>query len=262
MSLEHIEVGRIVEQDHQAFYDWVRNPSNKRSLALPHTTLRYFIPPRLYNLAADPNFNLLDDPGNIDVTISVSQAEALEFFILERKPNPLSDPNLLENYQRRLMLYARGILRSPPELPGDIDRLHNTHYEAIQQGIISVNDYITHFIHLEKRAPNELHVISYNDREELRGQGIAVSFYLERLHESAREMGFRYITGEHTVAEDPQRLIDFFTKRVGRILLSDLPRRVQRRFEKSYSETIYHAYFTVDFLDLRDQRRYKDAQPA
>lgn len=91
----------------------------------------------------------------------------------------------------------------------------------------------------------ELNVVRYSDRPELRNMGVAASFY-ERLREAARKMGFSYITGANTEENS-----GYYTKKLGRTTLDKLPPNLQHMFHDNHFDLGIESdeLFTVDFLN-------------
>lgn len=264
MSLEQRGIARLRAADSRRFNSVSQNPEFQRSLGLPdpNNTLRVLIPARLYELAADPGFPYLNDPLALKVATIESRKDWLNFFILETKPAPITNMNHLVPYISVLDMFREDYLLDSstprPPMPPTVDRLHAQYYSYIQTGIITPNDLITHNVNIIRLGEeneelnvkaDELFVAGYEDRDELRGLGITLSFY-EQLREFARRLGFRFITGENSNDN-----YTFFTDKLGRVLLEDLTPEGRALIDRNHP--VYDSEFvTVDLLEPEDRRRY------
>lgn len=94
-----------------------------------------------------------------------------------------------------------------------------------------------------------LHVESYWDWGELRGKGIATSFY-QRLRKIARQMGFRFITGENR-----EENVGFFRGKLGRVTLGQIKPEYQYLFFRDTNDNRLHLR-TIDILNPEDRARF------
>lgn len=221
-------IDRIVSADRAAFDDWIKDPNHQRRLDMPEKPLRYLIiPERLLELA--------DDPTQIN-TLSLSRKR--------KYPNPnLLDAIILEREGRK---DRRG--KAPKNGSGaallDADGIH-----LIHAGLISPNDLILHAIQMSVKGKGRerLYIHTYQDREELRHQGIATSFY-GRLRENAIRMGFRFIQGVNN-----SKNIEFFTKKLGRRTLEEIKPELQKFFWNISKLVEKPNLYTIDFLRPEDE---------
>lgn len=207
-------IARIVERDTQAFRDWKETGDNSLSLDLPADVAQYLIPPRLLELAEDPT------AVSVKVDDAFTDPGNISLFIVERRPGT-------DNFQAAVDA-------------GLIDD------DTVESGVLEPEDYVHNTVAMERHGPNDdayLHVFGYVDREENRGKGVATSFYA-RLREFARESGFTAVTGEGN-----GRNVGYFTEKLGRTRLTDLPPEEQQKYAATVDDN--PEYFTID--DLRPQ---------
>ncbi len=139
-----------------------------------------------------------------------------------------------------------------PQLPADVDAYHAKLFKMIDQGQIGLNDYVINRVVLRNdRHPELLYVGDYADREELRGKGLASSFY-SQLHENAGQMGFRFITGLNNADN-----ISFFRDKLQRSTLGDIKPERRGQFQDKPSEFDLKLY-TIDFLNPNDKQIYTE----
>lgn len=201
----------IIERDTAAFRDWKETEDNSLSLDLPADVAQYLIPPRLLELAEDPT------AVSVKVDDDFTGSGNISFFIVETRPGT---DNLQEAVDAGLI---------------DDD--------TIESGVLEPEDYVHNTVAMKRYGPDGdayLHVFGFADREENRGQGVATSFYT-RLREFARESGFTAVTGEGN-----ERNVGYFTEKLGRARLTDLPPGEQRKYAASVDDSA--EYFTVDKL--------------
>lgn len=248
-------IDEIVTKDKKAFDLWSADLDKHRRLDIPKEALRYL-------LISHRILELAEDPRNVDVAIIQNLPDALDTLVIERKLNPISNSENLNEYyttvkdlerQRASQRATSGRRISiPPKertipIPPDVDSFHASHMNLIARGIIGLNDYVINYISLSNiTLPENLFVSNYSDREELRGKGVATSFY-DRLRETAKSLGFRFITGMNL--EEKAR--NFFIKR-GRFFLE----QIKERHRGKFAQRPDMKYITVDFLNDMDKGKY------
>ena len=110
-------------------------------------------------------------------------------------------------------------------------------------------DSYTVLIKLLSNPHRVLHVEKYWDRDELKGRGVATSFH-HRLRDIARQMGFRFITGENS-----EENIGFFTKKLGGVTLGQIKPQLRPLFFEDTTRNSLHLN-TVAILNPEDRARF------
>jgi len=230
-------ISNIHKADSVAFQDWFTKTNPYQELPSTAESVRYLISPGVWGFVGDP--------ARMDVVMTTCDPERIEIFVIEHMDQPLTNIESLRRYEEE-------ISRPRTQLPADVDPFHWEALDEVLDGRIQVTDKIYNEIYL-KSIGDELCVIAYGDRSELRGKGIATSFY-QRLREVAKKLGFRYITGKNEKENK-----DFFKKKLGRVSFDQLPDDLQEYFERHHGGDIDHMDkdedFTVDFLNPEDRPR-------
>ncbi len=241
------EVERIVDSDRVAFEDWYKDPQHAQSFAdAPHAAMRYILVPKVF-------LELSNDPEAVNAVIIDQTAKRLNGIVVEHKLQPVSNSESYEQYNMLLEQKRKNTPNDeifiPPDGPDDIDPEHLLYNSFVEQGLIDFNDYVANVITLDVNENGCLYVGTYHDREELRGKGVAKSFY-KRLQDVARKMGFRYITGNNDT-----RNLSFFTGTLGRSLIKDIKPEYWHLFmstqQRAPSDTD-----TIDFLYPEDKLQF------
>lgn len=245
----------IYSRDQQAFQEWFSNPAHKQKLSLPDQVIRAFIPLELLKQVTDPTETHIVSKGKPSDRI-------LRLAIFQRQDIPISNPESLTHYAAETMIKAAEHERTRtnprdhfrrPEAPDDIDSTHASNYELVATNKLTAYDIITHQIILEipdrDDYPEVLHVGDFSDNDEVRGKGIATSFYTQ-LRDLARDMGFRYIVGTNN-----ERNIGFFTGKLGRSKLVSIDPSKRVQFNPSGVLDKLDTK-TVDFLYPEDKEHY------
>jgi hypothetical protein len=247
-------IDQIVERNHSAFAQWNADPAHRQKMDLPIEALQTLIPRRLYEIADDPEKVLI-------IPSSVSSNSILQAVMFERKLTPVSNPESLSTWIEAIKAKQEAEktqaeeegknyrFRTPPA-PDDIDEYHILFYRLLLGGKITAHDYITNDIALIGNfEPDILNVSEYNDRDDLRGKGVAKSFY-SNLHSIAKQMGFRYITGSNN-----DRNLGFFTNTLGRSTLPEIKPEFRHKFHYKPDDEKTRTY-TVDFLYEEDKSTF------
>jgi hypothetical protein len=245
-------IKQIRDNDRLAFETWVTQPDNKLRLDIPHEALRILIPQRIFELS--------EDPINVDIVSYLEGRWLQRAIIFERRKIPLSDRESLKTFISEFIKLNEGGdgHRNPlyPQIPEDIDAYHIEFRDLINEGALSVNDYITNFFTLdnkfygEEEVPLETLVVGeYEDRAELRGKGVATSFYTQ-LRDVAKQLGYRAIMGSNN-----EQNISYFTGKLGRLTLDQLPDQNRKLFQ-SVNSRIPADRVTIDFLYPEDKEQF------
>jgi GNAT superfamily N-acetyltransferase len=88
-------------------------------------------------------------------------------------------------------------------------------------------------------ADNHIHVSAYDDREELRNQGVGKEFY-SRLYELVRKAGAKYISGANN-----GKNIEIYRNKFGRRLFGELPNDVQLELRRNLGKLQVDYNYTV-----------------
>lgn len=190
--------------------------------------LRYMlIPERLLTLAPDP--------GAIDVIPIGQSATEIEALVVARPFTPIVD--------RR----GRTRMLRPPNKPSNI-ALHQA--RLVREGKLQSGGEALLYLHMIAGDNGQLSIESLDDRPQLHELGIVTSLY-ERLRETGRELGFRFIVG----INDTERSLRFFKKR-GRYSLDQILPDKQSTFEPLPEDIDSYRNFTIDFLHQDDIRQF------
>lgn len=101
--------------------------------------------------------------------------------------------------------------------------------------------------------PDTLIALRYFDTPELRGRGVGTSFFTN-LADMAKQIGFRFIVGVHTLNQGDEDTIGFFTQKLrwtpldSVVGLPDIYRNIVGSDDLNR--------YTVHFLNPKDHRRY------
>jgi hypothetical protein len=232
-------IERVVSRDRKYFENWCNDPRSRNSLDIPYTALRYLaLPLRVLQLA--------ESPSDVDVLEDVKSEDYLSILIYNPTEGPVSSLDDIKKLQTQGWSPDYGLREGYR-----VDPFHYNWIRLIEEGDLSVNDFVWGRVSMKARYEDELHVISYEDRPEFRNKGVAGSFY-NRLRFCAARLGFRYITG----LGDSDRSFNYF-KRMGRFPLHELERKMRAEFESRYfGDYDDMTMFTVDFLDPRDIAKF------
>lgn len=183
----------------QNFKDWQHNTGVQNTLIVPEEVSNVFIPRRLLELSQDPTHmrvKLLESGKSSVDYIDTS----LRFLLLEQLTQPLSDPEVWQEYlageiNPQIIDGERPWLKTQI-IPG-IDPEHLAYKEFIQKEELSLNDkiFIDYSVDTFKGNPLVAHTRNLFDRPDMHGMGIGRSFY-ERLEDILRSLGFRYLSGD------------------------------------------------------------------
>lgn len=236
----------LIAKDRAAFDEWTANPKNAPRLDMPHNAMRYFlIPSKLLEIVADPS--------KVDVKILTNFPERISSVVYVQKDEPVTNLESLNRYVQAMNEFKkRGDSKNMPfpKIPPDVDYLH-AHFARMGHGNkFDFKEFIINEMNLSSFSRDILHVDSYDNRNEFNNRGIATSFY-NRLHESAKKMHYRYITGFN----NPDN-VTFFTNKLGRVPLDQIPRMKRSHFSPSSIEEDNPQHFTIDFLYPEDKAKY------
>lgn len=247
------QVNRIIQEDKKEFEKWLATKTPATRLDMPHGALRYILIPRRI-------LELAEQPSAVDVLVLEQDRDLLRAFIFERKDKPITDKKALYEY----LVYVAGYevkekakaeasdkiyLSIKPKPPQNVDIYHARFSELVNSGSLQLNDYVTNEIGLNIYKDDQLNVADYSDRETLRGKGIATSFY-KRLHEVAKELGFRFITGYNRDVN-----LSFFLEKLGRSTLSKVKPEFKTTFLPAESDRNQNL-LTIDFLREGDKELF------
>lgn len=249
-------IPKIIEADKRVFDEWAADPQSRGRLDMPEPVLRYvLIPPRIFELA--------DDPNNIRLVVIVSKAAEIDGLVIEHKKPPVSNRDSLKKYledKEKFLKAERARMGNPriffppeiggPVLPSDVDRYHETYLKLVEAGEFGLDDYYINRANLRisKINPEVIYVGDYRIRDELRKQGIGSSFYT-RLRECAKQLGFRFLTGNNWENNN----ITYFRDKLGRSTLDQI--KLERRGDFSTASSGLDK-FTIDFLYPEDKNTY------
>ena|SRR3989338_3742864 len=243
------EIDTIVKADREAFEAWISDPRNSMHLDMPVSALRYLlIPQRVLELS--------DRPSEVDILLLEQTAQKIEAFVLEHKAEPITDMKLLEAFleeEKKRETDAREqagndgqpFVFVPSEPPDGIDLYHLAHPELVENGRLQLSDHVTNHISISTADNRRMIVGKYLDRKSLHKQGVGKSFY-SRLHNSARELGFRFIQGGNNVKN-----LWFFTTVLGRATLDQIRPERRALFNPTPPED-REIVDTIDFLYPED----------
>lgn len=244
------QINEILKQDKTTFDSWILSTKPVRVATIPLNVLRFLIP--------TPTFQTAQDPHNISImglSTQLSEVNNLNFIIFERRNLPVSDRNTLDNYMKVLRAFYERLAVSRVDMsnrekipipPLEIDPFHIEEYEFIEDGILTVEDFITNDISMRAIGP-QLKVEWYSDHPHLHGIGMATSFY-GKLRYAAKAMQYRFIVGENPSP-------GYFVKKLGRSTLEEI--KPELRHEFSSKPTIGNTEtVTIDFLFDEDKVHY------
>ena len=254
-------ISSIQEVDKRSFLQWIEDPQNRRRLDLPKPALRHL-------LISQRVLELAEDPAQVGIVVDGQTPNTIDAYVIEHRPLAISNRESLKRYIGERNKYredyksrarARGehifILpdRRRPYLSADVDRYHVLYYRLVKAGLIGLNDYIINRINLgNNRHPELLFVRDYSDRDELRGKGIASSFYAN-LRQVVIEMGFSYLAGLNN-----PRNVDYFKSKLGRSALGEVKPEL-RIFFTDHPDKIDLVNITIDFLDASLKTEFLDS---
>ena len=194
-------IRKIRERDVVNWKKFVAGREKERSLAdFTKEAARVFIPERLYDFTKDPR--------NVDVAIIENADEVLQFFALEHGRKKEDD---WDEGDHEVLHY----MATHP------DRLRMEH--AIKEGKLSKKDLL--LLQYEFQFPplsRTLEVMHYQDRPELRKQGIGQAVF----HEFNRflNLGFPLIIGKHQ-----SHNVKWYKEKLGRRPISELSKREREK---------------------------------
>ncbi len=249
------EISKIIETDKKAFNEWAADPQSRGRLDIPEPALRYIlIPSRV--------FELVDDPNNIRLVTVASYPNEVNKLVVEHKTLPVSNKDALKKYseeKEKFLKTERAKMGNPsiffppktggPAFPSDVDRYHQTYLRLVEAEAFGLDDYYINRVNLRipETNPEVIRVADYRIREELRKQGIGSSFYT-RLRECAKELGFRFLTGNNW-----ENNITYFRDKLGRATLDQV--KPEKRSDFSIITTGLEEH-TIDFLYPEDKNIY------
>ncbi len=228
----NLAVQEVLSRSMRDFESWQEEFNALQTVAIPSHISGVFIPERILELADDP-FAVRCEI--IPHDISVNNSSSLNFLIIERKKDPISDPDRFESFKRgeidpqwkeKRTSYYLGT-----EAPEGIDFRHASHEKLLHSTNINAYDkiYIDYSSSVPKTHPEILQTNSYLDRPDMHGLGIATSF-LDRSDEIWKKLGFTYRIGV-TWSPNPS----FFLKRG--VDIRELPDN-----ERKYLSPLYQGY--------------------
>lgn len=248
----------IIENDKRAFNEWAADPNNQGKLSLPEPALRYMvISSRILELA--------DDPTQVGLDIAESSASRAWTLVVEHRTSPVTNQEAGKRYlskkeelrKKRIRQGRQLVLNTPEEdkivLPSDVDPYHVDKYQKLfESGVFSPNDYFLYNTNLmvPDNNPKALYIGDYRIRDRLQRQGIGTSFY-ERLRECARQLGFRFLTGQNWENNN----ITYFRDKLGRVTLDQIKPEKRGEFLEIDIERLL-GLATVDFLYPEDKDIY------
>lgn len=203
------QIATIIKRDNEMFEKWLRRTKRDRKtngprLDLDHNAARYLIPPRLFELA--------EDPSKVTVRLVTHQRKKLHLFVVEQKREPLTDMRYLDK------------IGNPPN---SVDPLHYKFAMDLKNGYLQPNDFIFYRLHLSIQKDNDqdpyLCEDQYDDRTTMHGKGIGTAAH-KRLYAAATQLGFRYVKTRNNIDN-----LSFFTDKLGKIPLIDLPDHLQAK---------------------------------
>lgn len=229
----------VTNADESAYQSWVNDQNQPKRLdTMPVSALRHLAIPRKL-------LEMVDDPKKVGIIVNGQQNGALDLLVTEHRTKPVTNKESLERYlqnsrkfdeEERAKQKAQGkriYIRPPggPTKPPDVDEYHVKYANLIESGSLQTTDFVTHHLNLRTSDdPEVLYVSHYDDREELRGKGIAGSFH-ERLPQVARDLGARYIVGWNEEGN-----VGYFTNKLGRSRINEIKPEERVRFGATQSE--------------------------
>ena len=258
-------IDTITAADQKAFQLWISQKGPSPRLDMPKDAMRHvLIPRRILELA--------EDPTQVDLVATLSRPAELIALVVEHRNRPMSNPAHLKQYFEDLKRYkkqqedqehARGIRirlfsRNRPQRPSDVDSEHVRYGALLEKGILTVQDYVTNSFIFKISTNPEVLITNYDDREELRGKGVAPSFY-QRVAEAGRDLGFRYLMGLNDASENGN--IGFFVNKLGRSTIYDIQPQFRSLFGANQSEIEGtqrpgEKVRTIQFLYPEDKNKY------
>lgn len=252
-------ISELTKKDRKAFYEWSADPNNKGKLALPEAVLRYMlIPQRIFEVA--------EDPTKVRLDIVQFSTKNIWSLVVEHKYSPVTNMDsrrrFLEEREKFLktdrskqgnpLVFFPPIIGAPAS-PTDVDQYHieAKYQKAVEAGIFSPNDYFLNNVRLAVSDinPQVLYVADYRIRDSLQRVRIGTSFYT-RLRECARELGFRFLTGQNWEGNN----ITYFRNKLGRSTLDQI--KPEKRGEFSVISGESAKLYSIDFLYPEDKIVY------
>jgi hypothetical protein len=206
-------IDTVTRRAQTAFEKW------KPSLTgpIPVSVLNYLIPRRL--------LISVQDPESVGISIIKNDGIDTRFLILEHHDSPVTNAESMNRFKQDMRAYRQALHAgqhpTPLSFPEDVDPPHLEYPDEIKAGFITLNDRFLLEAYFSRLSSDHTHVTSYGDREELRMQGIATEF-AHKLANLSRKLGGKYITGENFDSN-----VGFFTDKLGRSRLNDMPQDIQ-----------------------------------
>ena len=229
----------LTRKAEMTFHGWLKERSHQSpQLHLPADALHYFISPRAFELASDPE--------KVRLRILDQSPTQVEFLVVEKKSENLTSPEVLDANVDELRKSMQ------TDTHPQIDTEHWEFIENIQNGTLRLSDFIITGFGLRKINEDVLQVESYSDRDSLRKKGLATAQYM-RLREAAAQLGFRIITGSNNEGN-----IGFFIDKLGRVSLDQIDPGHYGDIIGNLDalEDVDPQLVTVDFLNPEDRDRY------
>lgn len=233
-------INRRIISARSAFDEWLKDVDKDIPIDIPDGILSVFIPKRLYELSGDPN-NLEVIPANLEGNHQIG------FSIVERGVGGLTDRKIWNEHIERVdKEEVQG-----GKAPDGIDEMHWAYRKSVKNGKISLEDKILLSVLLKdspRKPGKQLRVGSYEDREELRGSGVATSFY-ENLSVIAKALGYRFLSGFND-----ERNVGFFIQKLGRVTANQI--RDEHRDDFILGGEGFGDVYTIQFLYPEDKVKY------
>jgi len=234
------QINQIITHDRQAYLKSMASLAFTRRLDLPDDALRYLlIPQRILELSTNPE--------RVKIWPLIVKPDEISALIIEPLDKPITDKQVLDRYTKERERKAKKHLLIP-DIPEGVDRFHVLYQHFLSDGSLSLNDRVMLEVHLKKGREDELHVVTYLDREENLHKGVAKGFY-GRLRDIAKQLSFRFITGQNST-----RNISFF-KRIGRATLDKVDPSFWKEIIGDISNIEPETY-SIDFLNEKDKDKY------
>lgn len=210
----------ITEADKRAFDAAKAKIKTPGTFPKDHKALRYMlIPPKLLEVVPDPD--ALDV-----VNLNENPQDGIFAFVVSKTPLP----HIIDDKEP-----------SPPDT-----EFATMKSELINRGKLKIDGVVLLSLYLGAQPGEQLHVFDFGDLPELRGLGIATSLY-ERLHDTAQQLGFRFITG----VTSTEKSLAFFKNRTGFSLDEIIPDQ-QGFFRHLAEDPDVDRGFIIDFLNPQD----------
>lgn len=171
------------------FHEWRKDTGQSHTVNLPTQVNRVLIPPRLLELSSNP-----DNVGV--VTIPDTQSVVYTFF--EHFPEAVSEKSAFETaVADNKRLKPQYDPYNNTEAPIGVDYMHLRFAKDVEKGLVTLNDKILLWYSMKTTEgyPHVAETVNLFDRPEMRGQGIASSFYT-RLEGVLKSLEFEFLAGQ------------------------------------------------------------------